>query len=327
MYAELLLALPTLLAVPPDRGAPLPEMVRVQQKGKASLWVEKRQQPLDLKVLESLTVVVRVDSDEPVDVAEATELEGKKLLDSDSFQEKRGVRIQDGLHIDFPKVETPGVAVKHWHKVYQVTPLRAGGLVLKLPKVQITEGEDNKEIVTWEPLLLRVTTQVPKVDSSEVRDLTTVEEVPPPTPVPETGTAWPWLFGLVPVMAAAAVWLLRRRSRRTKELTPHEVVLRHLEELQRQPIDDAGQVERWHTRLSDLLRWYLEKQFNLPATRQTTTEFFLALQRSGKVSPERQTPLNEVLAQCDLAKFARVVPAREDCLRLVEAARKLVEEK
>jgi MYXO-CTERM domain-containing protein len=286
--------------------------------------VEKQPLPLKLQVLETLTIIVRVDSEEPIDVSEAMEVPGAKVQDSDSLQEQKGVRIQGGLRVDFPKTEPPGIAVKHWQKVYQVTPLRAGTHLLKLPKLQYLEGEDSIEVV-WKPLEIEVRTRVAKADISEVRDLTAVEEVPPPAAVPEEPPLWPWLLGLVPVVGLGAVWLLRRRTRRIKEPSPREVVLRHLDELRQQPTDDTAQVQRWHTRLSDLLRWYLEKQLHLPATRQTTPEFFLALERSGKLRPEQQAPLNEVLAQCDLAKFAQVVPAREDCLRLVEAARQFVE--
>jgi hypothetical protein len=325
MRADCLLPLLMLMAVPPDAATALPEMVQVQQQGKASLWVEKRlPHPLSLQVLETMMVLVRVDSDEPVDVSEAKELEGKKLFESDTLRELKGVRIQAGLLIEFPKIEPAGVAVKQWRKVYQVTPQRDGQHLLKLPKLQYSAGDDNVELVTWDPVPLRATTRVAKADISEVRDLTAIEDIPPP-PVVTTSTTWLWWFALVPVVVIlAVVWLWCRRSRRLKELSPRDVVLRHLEELQHQPIDNAIQVERWHTRLSDLLRWYLEKQLNLPATRQTTTEFFLALQRHGKVSLEHQIPLNELLAQCDLAKFARVVPAREDCLRLVDAAREFV---
>ena len=63
------------------------------------------------------------------------------------------------------------------------------------------------------------------------------------------------------------------------------------------------------------------------ATRQTTAEFFKALESNDKVAAQQRAQLNELLVQCDLAKFARVVPAREDCLHLVDAARKFVEAK
>jgi hypothetical protein len=307
MRAALLLPLLALSALPPDPGPPLPELVLVQQHGKASLWVEKRRRhPLNLKLSDTLIVVVRVDSDEPVEVNET-----EKMVQ------------REGLWLQVLSQPAEGSELKHWQKVYRVTPLQKGTYELKLPSLRVTLGDDQD--VTWTPLMLRITTRVAKADISEARDITPIEEVPPPAAVPESGLSWLWWFAPVPLAVVAGAWLLRRRSLAAKEPLPHEVFLRHLEELGRQPTDTAEQVERWHTRLSDLLRWFLEKRLNLPATRQTTAEFFLALQRGGQLPQEQQARLNEVLAQCDLAKFARVVPARQDCLRLVEVARELVE--
>jgi hypothetical protein len=305
--ALLLLPLLGLSALLPDPGPPLPELVLVQQQGKASLWVEKRRRhPLNLKLSDTLIVVVRVDSHEPVEVNET-----EKMVQN------------DGLWLQVLYQPAEGSEVKHWQKVYRVTPLRPGTHALKLPSLRVTQGEDQD--VTWAPLTLRITTRVAKADISEARDITLIEEVPAPAAMPETRLTWLWWLAPVPLVAALAVWLLRRRSRGAKEPLPHEVFLRHLQELERQPTDTAELVERWHTRLSDLLRWFLEKQLNLPATRQTTPEFFLALQRGGQLPQEQQARLNEVLAQCDLAKFARVVPGHQDCLRLVGAARDLAE--
>jgi hypothetical protein len=296
--------------VPPAAGPPLPELVLVQQQGKASLWLEKRRRhPLLLKLSETLTVVVRVDSDEPVEVNELQE-----------------VPKSDGWWLRVLYQPPEGVEHKHWHKVYQLAPLKPGTHLLKLPNLRYGDGAGDDTEVRWEPLTVYVTTRVAKADVSEARDITTIEEVPPPAAAAETDLVWLWALVLVPVVVAVlgVVWLRRRRSYRAGQPSPREVVLRRLEELRQEPLDSAAQVERWHIRLAELLRRYVEKELHLPATRQTTTEFLLALEQNGKLAVEEQAQLSALLAQCDLAKFARVVPAREDCWRLVEAARAFV---
>jgi hypothetical protein len=312
MRADLLLSVFALTAFPADGLAPVDGLRPEQQQGSATLWVDKRRrQPLTLKLSETLTVVVRVDSEALTEVNETQKL-----------------RQNDGLWMQVISETRAGTQVKHWEKVYKVTPLQPGSHVLQLPALVYSEGDNGAEVkVAWEPLTLRITTRVAKVDISEARDITPIEELPPLPSDAEAQPVWPWLLAPLPLVVVVLVWVLRRRSSAAKEPPLYEVVLRHLQELQRQPTDSAAQVERWHTRLSDLLRWYLEKRLNLPATRQTTAEFFKALESNDKVAAQQRAQLNELLVQCDLAKFARVVPAREDCLHLVDAARKFVEAK
>jgi hypothetical protein len=312
MRADLLLSMFALTAFGADGVAPVDGLRPEQQQGSATLWVDKRRrQPLTLKLSETLTVVVRVDSEALTEVSETQKL-----------------RQGDGLWIQVISETRAGAQVKHWAKVYKVTPLLPGSHALQLPALVYSEGDNGPEVkVVWEPLTLHITTRVAKVDVSEARDITPIEELPPLPSAAEAQPVWPWLLAPLPLVVVAVVWMLRRRSSAGKEPPLHEVVLRHLQELEGQPTDTAAQVERWHTRLSDLLRWYLEKRLNLPATRQTTAEFFSAVQSNDKVAALQQAQLNELLVQCDLAKFARVVPPRENCLHLVDAARKFVEAK
>lgn len=310
MLAKLLLSLMTLTGPPTDPGPKLPELICVERQGKASLWIEKRRrQSLHLRLSDTSIVVVRVDGD---DVLEVNETE--KLQQGDS------------LWLQVVAEPRPGARARHWQKVYRATPMRPGIHALKIPSLQYSEGDGAEVEVKWQPLTVRVTTRIAKVDISEARDIAPIEQLPSPATATEAEPRWPWLLLALPlgIVGVAAVWALRHRYRGARELCARDVVLRHLDQLQAEPPGDPAQVERWHARLSDLLRWYLEKRLSLPATRQTTAEFFQALEHSGKVAPAEQAQLNELLAQCDLAKFARVVPAPEDCQRLAEAARAFV---
>jgi hypothetical protein len=304
--AALLLLWPPLAGPGPEAGPPLPPLVLVQQHGKASLWVQKRRRhPLTLGLSESLTVVVRVDADEPVEV-----------------EELQALPKSDALWVQVIYQPPAGTETRHWHKVYRILPLKPETHELRLPALRY--GGEGGDMVMWEPLTARVTTRVAKVDPSEARDITPPEELPVPPTAATASPAWPWLLAAAPLVLLAAAWLLRRRARRLPTATPRDIVVRHLDELQRQAVADPDDARRWHLRLSDLLRWYLEKQLHLPATRQTTAEFFRALELDGKVPPEQEAGLNAILSQCDLVKFAGVVPPREDWQKLVEKAKEFV---
>src|SRR5439155_21659103 len=116
-----------------------------------------------------------------------------------------------------------------------------------------------------------------------------------------------------------------RRSRPAPAPSPQQVALAQLDEVARLPLRAQPDVYHFHARLSDVLRQYLELRFELPATRRTTPEFFAALGKDPPVPAEQQALLNEILGRCDLAKFAGVVPAAQECQQVVSLARQFVE--
>jgi hypothetical protein len=290
-----------------------PELVRVQDKGKASLLLPRRDgDPFKVKLSQSLTIVMRVEADAPLEVQFS-----EKTHSTEGWQLER---------IGEPKTTKVGGSGRvRWEQIFHATPLgEPGPQPLPLPALQFTEKNHTPEEITWTPLPLTIVTRVPKVDISEARDLAPIEELPPPL---ESGPHWwPWLLAGVPFLAIV-VWLVqRRRSRPPLELGPVEVALRQIAELAAWHVVGPDDVERLHIQLSDVLRRYLEKRFDLPATRRTTAEFFAALATAGSLANGAQTLLSDIFQRCDEAKFAGVVPGAAECQRLVTLARSFVEE-
>ena len=85
-------------------------------------------------------------------------------------------------------------------------------------------------------------------------------------------------------------------------------------------------LERYPTLLSEVIRLYLEKRFQLRAPRQTTPEFFHDVEHSTVLSPPQQQLLREFLEHCDLSKFAHIQFSTEEYRALEQAARKFVEQ-
>jgi hypothetical protein len=284
------------------------ELVRVQDKGKASLWIVKLESdPLQVKLSQVLTIVMRVEGEAPLSV---------------EFSEK--VRSSEGWHLERagPPTVTALPQGARWEQVFKATPQQPGAQPLALPAVQITEKDATPYDVMWTPLPLTIKTRIAKVDISEARDLAPIEELPPPSPA---GRAWwLWLLAGLPLVAIGAWLLLARRSTPIAEPTPHAVALKQLDELSGLPVDSPVDVQRLHTRLSDVLRRYLEKCLELPATRRTTPEFFAALTEENPLAAEQHALLSDILGRCDLAKFAGVIPAADECQRVVNLARDFV---
>jgi len=297
------------LMVAPAGAADGPLPTRVQDRGKASLWLDRpADDPFSVKLAEKLTIFMRVEGEAPLEV-ELTEkvhstagwhLEGLGKATLAALDKGRGVR---------------------WEQVFVATPLQPGPQPLQLPALQFIEHGGQEEKVPWEPLKLRITTRVTKVDVSEARDRAGIEELPQP---PAARPWWPWLLVGVPVAVVVALAARRRRARPVEEPLPGVVAIAALEELGRQPAGSAEEVKRFYTGLSDVLRRYLEKRFRLPATRLTTAEFSTALAKAWPQDGVQQKLLDDILQRCDLAKFAEVLPEREECQRAVAVAREFI---
>ncbi|HVM62037.1 MAG TPA: hypothetical protein VMV72_14340 [Verrucomicrobiae bacterium] len=144
-------------------------------------------------------------------------------------------------------------------------------------------------------------------------------------PVPY-GWWWLWLL-LAFAVAAVALWLSKRKGPGAPAVvvpppTPYEVAIRELRRLR----EENPPVEEFYTRLSDIVRQYLEGQMGLRAPERTTEEFLYEVSRDHSLSAEHRELLGAFLQEADLVKFARHQPGAEDRQRALAAAEKFVED-
>lgn len=78
--------------------------------------------------------------------------------------------------------------------------------------------------------------------------------------------------------------------------------------------------------VTEILRVFLERRFDLRAAHQSTEEFLCDARERAALSAEQQDRLREFLSCCDGAKFARRVLALERKRELLESAVRLVNE-
>ena len=129
-------------------------------------------------------------------------------------------------------------------------------------------------------------------------------------------------LGLLAIAVALLTWYIIRyiRKRRgrggdiQKEIPvelPEVIALRELEKLKEDKPWMHNRVKLYHTRLSEILRQYIEGRYNIMALEQTTEEILFAL----KSMPCGASDLNKlagILKLSDLVKFAKVIPAIEE---------------
>jgi hypothetical protein len=164
------------------------------------------------------------------------------------------------------------------------------------------------------------------VVSDELKDITGIEEPARPPARPW----WPYVFGLsaVVIMSLFFVgWRYYRRYPNKAELGPSAWALAELQRLESLAGNANQEQMQGHPEmLSQVIRVYLEKRFQLRAPRQTTPEFLRGIKDSTVLTAGHRELLKDFLERCDLSKFANLQFPLEECRALARSARKFVEE-
>ncbi len=126
---------------------------------------------------------------------------------------------------------------------------------------------------------------------------------------------------------------------------PHEIALEEIEAASKQ-FAAGGEVKDYYVRISDAVRRFIESAFSLKAPEMTTQEFLISLSvpctdmAQGlpstrakrvvlgplKLSSVHKNLLITFMGACDLVKFAKYKPARNDIESVFNTAKKFIEE-
>jgi len=165
--------------------------------------------------------------------------------------------------------------------------------------------------------------QVPSAE--ELAEIKTLD----PVELPRELSRW-WL--VAPLIAAAAVCaiVLARRTRRSRaarvEAIPPDVwARRELSELIAEDLIARGLVQRFYYRISDIIRGYVERRFDISAPEMTTEEFLSHAAGHPQLGAQHTAGLEQFLEECDLVKYARHKPRPDRHDGLLQAAGVFVE--
>lgn len=129
------------------------------------------------------------------------------------------------------------------------------------------------------------------------------------------------------LLGALLFWFLKKRKKKIVLPRADEIALAELSRLRSMMVRE--QASRYANKVSDILRAYIESRFHMPTRRQTTMEFFHELQaqpaRTAVQLKEHTESLKKCLDQCDLAKFARLIPDQHSMEQMETAVQQFVE--
>ncbi|MBE3085768.1 MAG: hypothetical protein IMZ64_06070 [Bacteroidetes bacterium] len=131
------------------------------------------------------------------------------------------------------------------------------------------------------------------------------------------GEVLPWV--LLVALLGALVWLAIRFIRKLKKsktgveavIDPdpaHIIAFRELEKLREEQLWQKGEIKYYYTKLTEILRQYLENRFRVFSLELTTAETLAALVKSGFKKDGSYNQLKTVLTGADLVKFAKYNP-------------------
>ena len=136
-----------------------------------------------------------------------------------------------------------------------------------------------------------------------------------------------WVFlAIVVVVIIVLVLLLRpRRPHPTPPPIPADVwALGALERLAAQDLPRKGSVQRFFIELTDVVRSFVERRYDISAPERTTREFIQEAERHPLLSTDQAAMLGKLLRSADLVKFAGDRPASVECDRSFEIVKAFV---
>lgn len=142
-------------------------------------------------------------------------------------------------------------------------------------------------------------------------------------PLAVSYTFWDWLkdHWLAVVIALALILLIggivyyyKNQPKieaaviKTPVLSADQMAINKLNELSDKKLWQQNEVKLYYSELSDILREYLEKKYQVKAHEQTTDELFEHL-KNKEILQENKITLKQLLTLADLVKFAKQKPA------------------
>lgn len=252
----------------------------------------------------------------------------KNIKIGEQIQYKVSVETPADTPVSFPEGQT--FAPLEMVKTRAADTLRDGGkyrLVKEYYLTQFDEGKytipsqkiriNNKDYFT-DSLLVEVHTVAIDTLKQPLYDIKPIQEVKKPF------TSYGWILTIIAavllLLIVAFVYFVFIRKKKfpflqtQKKLPPFDRAIQDLKELQNSKYLIQSQHKEYYTRLTDIVKAYLEEEVHILAKESTTDELLAKinlLQEKGKLNLNQETITNlkRVLQTADLVKFAKNKPS------------------
>lgn len=198
-----------------------------------------------------------------------------------------------------------------------------------LPGAKVTvrvNGEE--EVLESPPLGIKIESVLGSSEGEQ-----DIRPIKPPVALP---VSYIWIFyliGAIILAVALTIFLIKIVFRRKGKVIPlppprpaHEIAYEQLNRIKDENLPGRGMIKEYYSRVSNTARYYLENRFGLRAPERTTEEFLYDMASTDYLTVRQQDLVSEFLTECDLVKFARYGPTKDEIERVYRAAVRLVDE-
>ena len=212
-------------------------------------------------------------------------------------------------------------------KAASMTNFTLGEYVLAPAKIKYLDARGNpKEILSNKLYLSVESIDKNQKASSDIADIKGV--------VGFRSGRWIWisfLLSLGLVSIGALIWYRHRQNLAALNqiaghslLSPDEEAYQALHQLFDSDILRRGQYKLYYSRISEIVRRYLERRYQFLALESTTAELMEELPALD-VDSSIRTSIRQLLESCDLVKFAKHVPQPADIIQDNRSAKEIID--
>ncbi len=138
-----------------------------------------------------------------------------------------------------------------------------------------------------------------------------------------------WIVLTLGIILGIGFFLWRRNQKNKKRISTQktiwEIAYEQLANLEKQGLLSKGQFKEYYSKLSGIVRHYIEERFNIRAPEMTTEEFLRSLDSSAVITVPQKEILRDFLQSCDLVKFAKHEPVREEAAKAMAIVKTFIE--
>ena len=138
--------------------------------------------------------------------------------------------------------------------------------------------------------------------------------------LPDFITDYWWIYFVVLILLAIGLYIYYRIKKGKpirlpfvpvpKVLPPYEEAMQALSELKGQSLWQNGQEKEYYSKITDILRHYINRRFGVEAMEMTTTQILDVLNHED--AKDAKSELKEILNAADFVKFAKFRPLADE---------------
>ena len=195
---------------------------------------------------------------------------------------------------------------------FTLTTFTTGDYIIPPIPIEYMLPDSTKKMLISEPVPIRVKSLLAEdADTADIRDLKTLIEFKPKIPL------WYYFAGalLLILIITVLVWWRIRRGRQEPTgpvdlRPPWEIASESLAMLKEKNYPASGEFKQYYIELSEIVRDFLQRVYEIPVLDMTTYEFLTAIVQKD-VEEQLYNRLKRFLEFADLVKFAKLIPELE----------------